>query len=123
MVIASSRRGSYPAIVGFALIYLAVSWYWTLPVWVAGLYLVASLICFTLYLVDKRRSGTRQRRVPERTLLLWGFVGGWPGAIVAQQVFRHKTKKTSFRRAFWLTVVLNVLLFIALSSALLEARR
>ena len=42
-----------------------------------------------------------------------GFVGGWPGALVAQQLFRHKTRKRSFRRAFWITVVVNVLVLAA----------
>ena len=118
MVAARSRRGrgSYLAIAGFAVVCLGVGWYWSLPLWVAGLYLAASLICFVLYLVDKRRARTARRRVSERTLLLWGLVGGWPGAIAAQQIVRHKTQKTSFRRAFWLTVVVNVGLFVTLSS-------
>ena len=124
MVIVRSRRtmgsGSYLAIAGFAVVYLGVGWYWSLPLWVAGLYLAASLICFVLYLVDKRRAGTARRRVPERTLLLWGLLGGWPGAILAQQIARHKTQKMSFRRAFWLTVVVNVVLFVALSSPALN---
>ncbi|WP_229508090.1 DUF1294 domain-containing protein [Massilia sp. Dwa41.01b] len=36
-----------------------------------------------------------------------GLLGGWPAALVAQQMFRHKTRKQSFRRAFRITVVLN----------------
>jgi len=117
MVVARSRRGdSYLPLAGFALVYLGVGWYWSPPLWGAGLYLLASLICFVLYLVDKRRAGTARRRVPERTLLLWGLIGGWPGAIAAQQIARHKTQKRSFRRAFWLSVVINVVLFVTLSS-------
>jgi uncharacterized membrane protein YsdA (DUF1294 family) len=118
MVVARFRRGrdSYLAIAGFGLVCLGVGRYWSLPLWVAGLYLLASLICFVLYLVDKGRAGTARRRVPERTLLLWGVLGGWPGAILAQQIVRHKTQKTSFRRAFWLTVVINVVLFVTLNS-------
>ncbi|TFC24636.1 DUF1294 domain-containing protein [Cryobacterium sp. TMT1-3] len=123
MVIARSRRaagrGSYLAIAVFAGVYLAVAAYWPQPpwaLWALGLYLVASLICFGLYATDKRRARNGSWRVPERTLLFWGFLGGWPGAIVAQQVLRHKTQKTSFRTAFWITVVLNVGLFVALSS-------
>ena len=44
-------------------------------------------------------------------LLSLGFVGGWPGAIVAQQLFRHKTAKRSFRIRFWLSVAANITLF------------
>lgn len=117
MVVTRSRRGgSYLALAGCAVVYLGVGWYWSPPLWVAGLYLLASLICFVLYLVDKRRAGTARRRVPERTLLLWGLIGGWPGAIAAQQIARHKTQKRSFRRAFWLSVVINVVLFVTLNS-------
>ena len=120
MVIARSRRaadrGSYLLLAGFALIYLGVSWYWSPSLWVTGIYPIASVISFVLYLIDKRRAGTQRRRVPERTLLLWGLIGGWPGAVVAQQILRHKTVKPSFRRAFWVTVFINVALFVTLSS-------
>jgi uncharacterized membrane protein YsdA (DUF1294 family) len=45
-----------------------------------------------------------------------GLIGGWPGAIVAQQLLRHKTSKRSFRIAFWVTVVLNIAVFVLLVS-------
>ena len=47
---------------------------------------------------------------------LLGLLGGWPGAIVAQQVLRHKSNKAAFRASFWLTVLANVAGFIVLSS-------
>jgi uncharacterized membrane protein YsdA (DUF1294 family) len=34
--------------------------------------------------------------------------GGWPGALIAQQQFRHKTVKASFQSVFWVTVFVNV---------------
>ncbi|PLK87111.1 DUF1294 domain-containing protein, partial [Klebsiella pneumoniae] len=34
--------------------------------------------------------------------------GGWPGAILGQQCFRHKTQKQPFRRWFFVSVALNV---------------
>jgi uncharacterized membrane protein YsdA (DUF1294 family) len=58
--------------------------------------------------------------VPESTLILLGLAGGWPGAIIAQQVLRHKSNKKDFRSAFWASVVLNVLAFVALCSPMVS---
>lgn len=70
---------------------------------------VMSAVAFVTYGVDKRRAGEfGARRVPERTLHLIGLLGGWPGALAAQRQFRHKTKKASFRLAFWFVVFLHV---------------
>ena len=82
------------------------------PSWAALLYVGASVLCFVLYGVDKAAARAGRDRISESTLLSLGFVGGWPGAIVAQQVFRHKTSKRSFRLRFWLSVVANVGIFI-----------
>jgi uncharacterized membrane protein YsdA (DUF1294 family) len=70
--------------------------------------LVLNAVTVVVYALDKRAARRRTRRVPERTLLLLGLLGGWPGAVVAQRSLRHKTRKASFRRSFVLTVVLNV---------------
>ena len=45
---------------------------------------------------------------PEAALHLLSLCCGWPGALYAQQLLRHKTVKVSFRVGFWFTVVLNV---------------
>jgi uncharacterized membrane protein YsdA (DUF1294 family) len=82
---------------------------WPVPLWLGAVYVAASLVCAMAYAIDKRAAVTGRWRVSENTLLLLGFLGGWPGAIIAQQALRHKTRKVSFRRAFWGTVVLNVL--------------
>lgn len=79
-----------------------------LPLWVLGAYGAASLLCFVAYWKDKRAAVANRWRTPESTLLLLGLVGGWPGAVVAQQTLRHKTVKRSFQSAFWVTVVLHV---------------
>jgi uncharacterized membrane protein YsdA (DUF1294 family) len=52
--------------------------------------------------------------VPESTLLIFGLVGGWPGAILGQQVFRHKTQKQPFRTYFFISVMMNVVVLVAL---------
>ncbi|MEG2941275.1 MAG: DUF1294 domain-containing protein, partial [Thermomonas sp.] len=51
---------------------------------------------------------TRWRRMPEDTLHLLDVLGGWPGALIAQQLHRHKTVKASFQTAFWFSVLLNL---------------
>ena len=76
-------------------------------------YALASLACFMAYAWDKLAASRGRRRWPERSLLLLGCVGGWPGALLAQQLFRHKTHKAAFQRAFWTTVALNVTLLLA----------
>ena len=107
---------SYFAVPAFLLVYLVVAAVWRVPGWVAGLYLAMSAVGFAVYAGDKSAAIAGGSRVPERTLLFVGLAGGWPGAIVAQQVLRHKSSKVAFRSAFWRSVVMNVLAFVALSS-------
>jgi len=85
---------------------VAVSLFQPDPV-ITGLFLV-NVLTFTLYGADKYAARKSVRRVPESTLLLFGFVGGWPGAICGQTLFRHKTKKQPFKRNFVISVILNV---------------
>ncbi|MBE0616047.1 MAG: cold shock and DUF1294 domain-containing protein [Burkholderiales bacterium] len=110
---------SYFAIPAFLFVYIPVAIVWRVPNWVPALYLAASVVCFVVYVFDKSAAVAGRWRVSESTLIFLGLVGGWPGAIVAQQVLRHKSNKAAFRAAFWGSVVLNVLAFIALSSPLL----
>ena len=74
------------------------------PAWYASL----SLAAYVAYARDKAAAERRARRTPENSLHLLGLLGGWPGALVAQQQFRHKTAKLSFQMVFWLTVLANL---------------
>jgi uncharacterized membrane protein YsdA (DUF1294 family) len=49
------------------------------------------------------------------------LAGGWPGALLAQQLLRHKSSKPAFRKAFWATVMLNLFALVMLASPM--ARR
>ncbi|RZM93372.1 MULTISPECIES: DUF1294 domain-containing protein [unclassified Escherichia] len=69
-----------------------------------------NLLTLVIYGTDKLAARRGWRRVPEATLLVFGFVGGWVGAIIGQQVFRHKTQKQPFRTYFAISVVLNVMI-------------
>jgi uncharacterized membrane protein YsdA (DUF1294 family) len=76
--------------------------------WVYGL---ASVIAFGLYAVDKATALDRAWRIPESSLLLAGLLAGWPGALLAQHLLRHKSAKPAYLAEFWATVALNVLAF------------
>ncbi|MFT7671147.1 MAG: uncharacterized membrane protein YsdA (DUF1294 family) [Planctomycetota bacterium] len=76
--------------------------------YIALIYAVASLITFIVYGFDKRRARTGGSRVPEASLHTLELFFGWPGAFAAQQVFRHKTKKVSFRIVYWGIVILHL---------------
>lgn len=78
-----------------------------IPSLILALYMFISLLTFIMYAVDKSAAKKRAWRTNESTLHLLSLAGGWPGALVAQQRLRHKSKKQSFRSVFWVTVLLN----------------
>ncbi|MFZ6655856.1 DUF1294 domain-containing protein [Undibacterium sp. TJN19] len=83
---------------------------WPVSAAIAVLYLMMSGFTILLYAIDKSAARQRKSRISERTLLLCGLACGWPGAIMAQQIFRHKTQKLSFRILFFFTVLINLLI-------------
>jgi uncharacterized membrane protein YsdA (DUF1294 family) len=74
---------------------------------VLWIYIGASVVAFFAYGFDKGAAAGAKRRISERTLHLLALGGGWPGALAAQRAFRHKTRKLSFRLAFWLTALVH----------------
>lgn len=111
----------YLILLAFAMLYAGATLAWGLPPLVAGAYVVISLSCFVAYAIDKSAARKGGWRTPERTLLLLGLVGGWPGGLLAQQWLRHKSTKRSFQRMFWMTVALNVAGFLYLSCRMVGA--
>ena len=73
-------------------------------------YPVMSVLAILAYAVDKHAAQTGAYRVSEQALILLGLFGGWPGALLAQRLFRHKTVKRSFQSLFWVSVVANLVL-------------
>jgi uncharacterized membrane protein YsdA (DUF1294 family)/cold shock CspA family protein len=79
-----------------------------MPVHVLIVYMAASLLAYVVYAMDKSAAQRNAWRTKESTLHLLSLLGGWPGALIAQKMLRHKSRKVEFRIMFWLTVVLNV---------------
>ena len=72
-------------------------------------FLALNLCALALYAWDKHAAARGRRRVPEARLHLLALLGGWPGAWLAQRLFRHKTRKAAFQRRFAACVALNLL--------------
>lgn len=79
-----------------------------LPALLALLYAAASVVAMIVYRIDKTAAQRGRQRIPETTLHMIALLGGWPGALLAQALFRHKSSKAAFQLRFWISVVLNV---------------
>lgn len=102
----------------FCVLLMACAILWQVPRMVAGAVVGASMLCFGVYAHDKAAARKGTQRVPENYLHLLALIGGWPGALLAQQLLRHKSSKPAFRAAFWGTVILNVAVFLCIGSPL-----
>lgn len=78
-----------------------------LPALILGLYVAMSILAFIAYAIDKSAAQHNRWRTKESTLHAIGLAGGWPGALIAQKIFRHKYKKQAFQQVFWFTVIAN----------------
>jgi uncharacterized membrane protein YsdA (DUF1294 family) len=77
---------------------------WAIP----AIYMIGSLTSFAWYRQDKRKAQRGEWRTPESTLHFLDLLGGWPGGLIAQRAFRHKTRKLSFQIIFWFSVLLHL---------------
>ena len=78
-----------------------------LPFAVVLVYAILSGIAMVLYAFDKSAATHGRQRTPESTLHAVALFGGWPGALLAQALFRHKSRKAEFQLLFWITVAVN----------------
>lgn len=112
---ATSSPGPGPVALTFAITFLVfvvvtVS-VGRVPFPVLLVYLGASCLAYLAYVFDKAAAVQGKWRTTEQSLHLFSLFGGWPGAILAQKMIRHKTQKRSFQVIFWATVVLNCIGF------------
>ena len=86
--------------------------------WMFTLIFMMNIASYWFYSQDKEAARLGNRRVPENTLHILAFLGGWPAAWYAQQKLRHKTQKQPFRKIYFCTIFLNILLILWLISPL-----
>lgn len=83
---------------------------------VVGWYVLIGAVTYFIYAKDKQAAQRGTWRTPESTLHLLSVLGGWVGAMMAQNNLRHKTKKSEFRLAYYLTVLVNLAALLYLIS-------
>jgi uncharacterized membrane protein YsdA (DUF1294 family)/cold shock CspA family protein len=89
-----------------------------LPVALIAVLAALNLVTFFLYWLDKRAAQAEGQRTPENSLHLAALLGGWPAALMAQRLLRHKSLKQPFQTIFWLTVMMNSFMLLWLGSAM-----
>ncbi len=70
-------------------------------------FVYVNICAFCCYGIDKYLAVNSRRRIPEYVLFILAIVGGVPGSIAGQQLFRHKTQKRQFQVVFFSIVVLQ----------------
>lgn len=83
---------------------LAIELYWAVVC-------LLSIATYAAFGWDKWKAKRESGRIPEKTLHVMAVVGGWPGAVWGQRMFRHKTVKQPFR---W---ILNLMIGIHIAVA------
>ena len=58
--------------------------------------ILVNLIAFILFGMDKSYAKKGARRIPEKNLLFWAWIGGSTGAFLGMRIFHHKTLKVKF---------------------------
>lgn len=95
-------------VAAFALALASATLAGRVPAWLWPVHVVASLVTLAAHALDKAAARRGARRTPERTLHALALAGGWPGALLAQPLLRHKTAKRPFLLVGWGVVALHL---------------
>ncbi|PZM86827.1 MAG: DUF1294 domain-containing protein [candidate division SR1 bacterium] len=82
--------------------------------WILCGWFLINLLTFLIWGIDKWKARTGRWRIREQTLLWFSVFGGWLGAILAIEVFKHKTIKSSFLWKFYGLAFLWIVLFFGM---------
>ena len=80
----------------------------TILLFIVVQFVFMNIFTFLAYWKDKQAAIKGEWRIPEKDLHLLELLGGWSGALIAQKLFRHKTKKHTYQLIFWLVPIVQV---------------
>jgi len=78
--------------------------------WLAAYFMSINAVTFYYYHYDKKQAIRHGNRVPEMVLHVLSLVGGSIGAILGQEILRHKTCKKSFKSLFTMIVTFQMMI-------------
>jgi uncharacterized membrane protein YsdA (DUF1294 family) len=84
-------------------------------------FLIVNAIAFVLIAYDKYLAKNQKRRISEKTLLGFVFIGGTIGSGLAMLTYRHKTVKGSYLWKFWGIVIVQVLAIVVYLKILIQS--
>lgn len=73
-------------------------------------FILISAVSIIMTVYDKWAAKRKKRRVPERTLLSLGLIGGAAAMYLTMKMIRHKTRKKKFMAGLPLEILLHVLI-------------
>ena len=77
-------------------------------------FILINIITFTIYGIDKYKAKKHKWRISENMLIRLAVIGGFIGAFVGMQVFRHKTKHIKFVVGIPIIMVLWIIALVSL---------
>ena len=80
-------------------------------------YIVWNVIVCLVYGIDKYKAKKNAWRIPEKTLILCAVLLGAVGAYAGMQMFRHKTRHTTFKIIIPALAIINLTIIAALGIA------
>ncbi|MEX0761974.1 MAG: DUF1294 domain-containing protein [Dehalococcoidia bacterium] len=83
-------------------------WLAAVPVYMLAVNITAAGVTWW----DKRSARMETRRIRERTLFTWAFLGGFIGGLWAMSRFRHKTAKRSFMAKYALAILAHLAVWV-----------
>lgn len=87
-----------------------MDWYKIYILFVLGM----SLFTLLVYMIDKRKAIKNRWRIKESVLLSCSFFGGALGGLLGLYLVRHKTKHWYFVVVNWLSLAIQICVFLYL---------
>lgn len=73
---------------------------------------IINIIGFLAMYIDKQKDKRGSWRIPENTLFIITAIGGGIGTIAGMYLFRHKTKKWTFKIGLPVLLILDILIVL-----------